>query len=113
MASQSKESRIILAIQAMQQDKNLSRRRTAKIYDVPETTLRDRMKGKTPKPESRPAAHRLTVIEEEVVVQYILDLDMRGFGPRALYQSTYQPHHQGRVLPCLQSCPLCRHDRKQ
>jgi hypothetical protein len=40
------------------------------------------MNGKTPKPESRPSAHRLIVIKEEVVVQYILDLDMRGFGPR-------------------------------
>ena len=82
MASQSKESRINLAIQAMQRDQTLSRRHTARIYDVPEATLRDRMNGKTPKPELRPAAHRLTATEEEAVVRYILDLDTRGFAPR-------------------------------
>jgi hypothetical protein len=82
MASQSKESRINLAIQAMQRDKNLSRRHTAKIYDIPESTLRDRVNGKTPKPESRPAAHRLTITEEEALVLYILDLDARGFAPQ-------------------------------
>ena len=75
MAAQSKECRINLAIQAMQRDKNLSRRHTAKIYGVPEATLRDRMNGKTPKLEARPAAHRLTVTEEEAVVRYILDLN--------------------------------------
>lgn len=40
------------------------------------------MNGRTSKPESRPAAHRLTAIEEEVVVHYILDLDTRGFPPQ-------------------------------
>jgi hypothetical protein len=57
MPPQSKESKINLAIQAMQRDKTLSRRHAAKIYDVPESTLRDRMDGRTAKPESRPAAH--------------------------------------------------------
>jgi len=82
MPPQSKESDINLAIQAMQRDKTLSRRRAAKIYNVPESTLRDRMNGRTPKPESRPAAHRLTVTEEEALVQYVLDLDARGFPPQ-------------------------------
>ena len=66
----------------MQRDQTLSRRHTARIYDVPEATLRDRMNGKTPKPELRPVAYRLTAIEEEAVVRYILDLDTRGFAPR-------------------------------
>jgi hypothetical protein len=76
-----KESQIILAVEAIRQDKNLSRRKAAAIYNVPESTLRYRMNGRTPKPESRPAAHRLTITEEETLVQYVLDLDARGFAP--------------------------------
>jgi hypothetical protein len=76
-----KESQIILAVEAIRQDQKLSRRKAAAIYNVPESTLRYRMNGRTPKPESRPAAHRLTITEEETLVQYVLDLDARGFAP--------------------------------
>jgi hypothetical protein len=82
MATFCKESQIILAIKAIQRSGKLSRRKAAAIYSVPEATLRHRMKGRTPKPESRPAAHRLTITEEEALVQYILDLDVRGFAPQ-------------------------------
>ena len=40
------------------------------------------MNGVTPIAERRPAVQLLTEIEEEVIVQYILDLDTRGFPPR-------------------------------
>ena len=40
------------------------------------------MNGATPLAERRPATQLLTEIEEEVVVQYILDLDSQGFPPR-------------------------------
>ena len=82
MATLCKESQIILAIEAIRQDKKLSRRKAAAIYNVPEATLRYRMNGRASKLESRPAAHRLTITEEEAVIQYILDLDTRGFAPR-------------------------------
>jgi hypothetical protein len=82
MESQSKENRINLAVQAIQRDKKLSRRRAAQIYKVPESTLRDRINGKTPKAEVRPKAHRLTITEEEAIVKYVLDLDTRGFPSR-------------------------------
>jgi hypothetical protein len=32
--------------------------------------------------ERRLANHKLTKLEEEVIIRYILDLDKRGFGPR-------------------------------
>ena len=79
MESQSKENRINLAVQAIQRDKKLSRQRAAQIYNVPESTLRDRINGKTPKAEVRPKAHRLTITKEEAIVKYVLDLDTRGF----------------------------------
>ena len=68
MALQSQESQIILAIQALQSDEKLSRRKAAAIYSVPETTLRDRMNGRTPRRDYRPNGQKLTKMEEEVIV---------------------------------------------
>ncbi|EAQ88884.1 hypothetical protein CHGG_05503 [Chaetomium globosum CBS 148.51] len=52
------------------------------IYNVPETTPRDRMNGITPKADSYHGRSNLTKIEEEVIVQYVLDRDSRGLSPR-------------------------------
>lgn len=43
MSVQIQEARIILTIEAIRTSKKLSRRNAAKIYKVPESTLRDRM----------------------------------------------------------------------
>jgi hypothetical protein len=77
-----KESKIILAIEAIRTSKKLSRRKAAKIYGVPFSTLNDRMNGRTSIGESRPAITKLTILEEEVIVRNILDMDSRGFAPR-------------------------------
>jgi transcriptional regulator with XRE-family HTH domain len=76
------EARIILAIEAIRTSKKLSRRKAAEIYNIPYTTLSERMAGRTSRSETRPNRHKLTELEEEVIIQYILDLDDRGFGPR-------------------------------
>jgi transposase len=46
MPAPSKEVRVILAIEAIQTSKNLSCQAAAKLYDVPESTIRDRMNGR-------------------------------------------------------------------
>ena len=79
---QTQEARIILAIEAIRTTKKLTRLRAAKIYNVPYSTLTDRMNGRTNLTERRPANHKLTDLEEEVISQYILNLDLRGFAPR-------------------------------
>jgi hypothetical protein len=81
MPAPSKEARVILAIEAIQASKNLSLRAAAKLYDVPETTIWVRMNGRPAAQEYWPVAQNLMEIEEEVVVQYILNLDSRGFPP--------------------------------
>ena len=48
------EARIILAIEAIRPSKTLSRLKASAIYNVPETTLRDRMNGRAPRDEYRP-----------------------------------------------------------
>ena len=82
MEIQTKEARIILAIEAIRSSKTLNARTAAKLYRVPRTTLRDRMAGRTPRDETRPNRHKLTTLEEEVICRNILELDSRGFAPQ-------------------------------
>src|SRR5205823_10078038 len=82
MASTSKEARIVLAIQAIQSNAQLSMRSAAKIYDIPESTLRDRLRGRPARRDSKPNSRKLTESEEEALIKYILELDSRAFPPR-------------------------------
>jgi transposase len=82
MQIQTNEARIIIAIEAIRTSKNLSCRAAAKIYQVPESTLRDRINGRAPISERRLGASKLTELEEDVIVQNILDMDTRGFAPQ-------------------------------
>ncbi len=75
MVAQSQEGRIILAIQAIQSTENLSRRKAVALYNVPGSTLHDRINGKPPKRELRTAAPLMTLSREEVIIQHVLDLD--------------------------------------
>ena len=75
MSVQTKEARIILAIEAIRTTQKLSRRRAAVIYNVPELTLRARITGVAPKALNVNAFQNLTTVEKEVIIQYILDRD--------------------------------------
>src|SRR5271169_2945865 len=82
MSVQIQEARIILAIKAIRTTKKLSCRKAAKIYNIPYSTLNDRMNGCTNLSERQPATTKLTQLEEDSLSLYILDLDSRGFAPR-------------------------------
>ena len=75
MEVHTQEARIILAIEAICTSKKLSRRSAAKIYNIPYTTLSNRIASQTLIHNYRPIATKLTKLEEEVIVQYILNLD--------------------------------------
>ncbi len=68
-----------LAVNALRTRPKLSIRRAAGIYDVPFTTLRDRMHGTPSRLNIQPNSRKLTEIEEIVIVRHILDLDSRAF----------------------------------
>jgi predicted HTH domain antitoxin len=51
MPIQDQEARIIMAIEAIRSTKKMSLRRTAKLYDIPTSTLRDRINGAPPRSE--------------------------------------------------------------
>jgi len=82
MDSPPDESRVILALQALKKDENLSIRAAAKIYNVPATTIRHRRDGRTARRDTRPTLTNLTESEEQAVVQYVLELATRSFPPR-------------------------------
>ncbi|KFZ24719.1 hypothetical protein V502_00815 [Pseudogymnoascus sp. VKM F-4520 (FW-2644)] len=82
MESSSIESRTILALEALKNDPKLSVRTAAKIYIVPEATLRYRRVGRQSRRDMPANSRKLTDLEESVILQRVLDLDSRGFQPR-------------------------------
>jgi hypothetical protein len=51
-------------------------------FDVKRETLHDRIHGIPSRRDCTPNSRKLTLYEEEAIVQYILGLDLRGFPPR-------------------------------
>jgi hypothetical protein len=83
MQVQTQEARIIMAMEAIQTSRRkLSRRRAAEIYEIPKPTLRARMNGRPSCSDIRANSHKLTKLEEMVIVNHILNRDSRGFSPR-------------------------------
>jgi hypothetical protein len=76
------EGRIILANQAIKLCHFQSVRAVTTAYDIPRSTYRDRARGIPSRRDCTPNSRKLTPIEELAIVQYILDLDSRGFPPR-------------------------------
>ncbi|KAK1916402.1 hypothetical protein P3342_004221 [Pyrenophora teres f. teres] len=51
------------------------------LYDAPRTTLRRRLRGTQLRSETASVNRKLSATEEQSLVQWILDLDRRGFPP--------------------------------
>jgi hypothetical protein len=51
------------------------------MYSIPETTLHWQRAGIAAWCDCEPKSKKLTKLEEEVIIGYILDLDLRGFVP--------------------------------
>jgi hypothetical protein len=81
MPPPSKEARLILALEALQKDENLTLRAAAKIYDVSRTTLTQRRVGRLPRRDLPANSRRLTDSKDEAIVRYVLELDPRSFPP--------------------------------
>lgn len=73
------EAKILLALQAYKNNLNLGLQRAAKIYNVGYGTLWRRQNGILSKRDTIPKARKLSDLEEQIVIQFILDLDSRGF----------------------------------
>jgi hypothetical protein len=71
-----------MAIEAIRTSKRISSCKAAIIYNIPEPILCARINSRSSRANYRPKAYNLTELEEEVIVRYILNLDIRGFVPR-------------------------------
>jgi hypothetical protein len=80
--SSNKKGRMLLAEQAVKLGQIPSIRGAADAFDVAPSTLHERIHGILPRDDCIPNSRKLTPYEEEAIVQYILDLDSRGFPPR-------------------------------
>ncbi|EED11995.1 pogo transposable element, putative [Talaromyces stipitatus ATCC 10500] len=76
------EGKIQLAISDLKNGRISNIREATRIYDIPCTTLRDRLKGIEYKGEKRANHDKLTQSEEDSLVKWVPDLDRRGLPPR-------------------------------
>ena len=77
-----KEARVILAVEAIQNNPKLSIRNAAKIYNVADRTIRRRLAGQPARRDCTANSKKLTQLEEEAIVRYIIELSERAFPPR-------------------------------
>jgi len=75
------EGRISLAIASYRNNPKQSVRALAAAYDVPKSTLQRRLHGTQARSEIVSVNRKLSPIEEQSLVQWILELDRRGFPP--------------------------------
>jgi predicted HTH domain antitoxin len=76
------EGRILLAISALEKKEISAISRAAQIFNVPRSTLRDRLKGSKYRNEARANGHKLTQNDVESLIRWILSIDQRRAAPR-------------------------------
>lgn len=76
------EARVVLALEAIKNNAKISIRAAAKLYNVPVSTLSYRHTGRPARSNLTPNSKKLTQSEEEAIVRYIIELDLRAFPPR-------------------------------
>ena len=72
------EGRILLAIKAIQNGQIPSVAAAARSFDVPRSTLRARLTGRTNRSDARPNGHKFTETEEESIQDWLISMDSRG-----------------------------------
>lgn len=76
------EGRVQLAIEALKTASIATINAAARAFDVPISTLFRRLNGVQSRHETPPNCRKLTDIEELALVNWILDMDSRGYAPR-------------------------------
>jgi hypothetical protein len=85
MVSPSNEAQLILALDALRKNPKLRLSEAARVYSVPYNTLRDRRVGRPVRRDIPPNSRKLTDLEEQTIVRYIIELCTRVFYPRFAY----------------------------
>src|SRR3954452_15424436 len=79
------EARLSSAIEAFKNGQFRSVRAAAAAYDIPKSTLADRLHGRRPLSEAQLENRKLLSSEETALVQWILSMDERGMSPTIAY----------------------------
>jgi hypothetical protein len=79
-----KEGRLDLSIAAIQASPILNTQKAAQLYDVPRTTLRRRLQHVPTVQQFNAQKRKLYPTEEQSLVEWILELDRRGFPPHII-----------------------------
>ena len=77
-----KDIRLALTIEAKKQTLKLSLKKLSLLYNVLFTTLRARINGRAKKADTILKSWKLTLTEERVIIERILNLDSRAFPVR-------------------------------
>ena len=88
MESSSKESHMILALEAMKNNPYLTIRTAAKLYEIPHTTLQTQYANVQSRHDIPTNSTKLTLIEETILLKTILDLNTRRFQTRLINITT-------------------------
>ena len=78
------EERVCLAVQACHAD-GRSAREAARTYDIPHSTVANRLNGVPSRRDAQMNNRKLTATEETALVQWILSMDERGMPPTVAY----------------------------
>jgi hypothetical protein len=79
-----KAGRLDLSIHAIQNSQISSTRKATRLYDIPRTTLRRRLQHVPTLQKFNTQKRKLSPTEEQSLVDWILDLDRRGFPPQII-----------------------------
>lgn len=82
MASTSYENKVLLALQALENNPKLSPFRAAKIYKVARMTLARRRNGQPSRGDITVKSRKMTNLEEKTIVERVLELGFQGFPVR-------------------------------
>jgi predicted HTH domain antitoxin len=76
------EGRLQLAISTVEKNGISSLRRAAEIFNIPKSTLHGRLNGRQYQIKKRANGYRLSPIQEESLVEWILSRDLHSVPPR-------------------------------
>ena len=74
--STEQEGRVLLALEAIRNKQIPSVAAAATEFNIPRSTLRRRLAGTTNRSETRANNHKLSEIEEQSLVQWVVSMDM-------------------------------------
>jgi hypothetical protein len=74
-----KEGQILLAVNACHKDQVTNISHLAHLYNVPQMTLKDQIKGCVARVNTRANCHKLTETEEDILEQRVISMDKQGW----------------------------------